>query len=156
MWRLSKRKPFFSPEENELIVQSIREAEMQTSGEIRLFVESRCKYVDPLDRAQEIFQNLKMAETEFRNGVLFYVATDDRQLAIFADKGIHEATGNEYWKNVVTEILSVFSKKNIVAGITTTISSIGEALKSHFPYDKEVDKNELPDEIIFGLDKSLT
>ena len=150
MWRFFKKKSFFSPEENERIVQSIREAEIQTSGEVRLFVESRCKYVDPLDRAQEIFQNLKMSETEFRNGVLFYVATEDRQLAIFADKGIHEATGNEYWKNVVGEILSVFSKKDIVAGISATILSIGEALKNHFPYDKEVDKNELPDEIIFG------
>ena len=150
MWGFSKRKHFFSPKENDLIVQCIREAEMQTSGEIRLFVESRCKYVDPLDRAQEIFQNLKMAETEFRNGVLFYVATEDKQLALFADKGIHEATGNEYWKNVVREILDDFSKKNIVAGITTTIISIGTALKNHFPYDKMIDKNELPDEIIFG------
>ena len=150
MWPLSKKKPFFSPEENQLIVQSIREAEMQTSGEIRLFVESRCSYVDPLDRAKEIFQNLKMGETELLNGVLFYVATEDRQLAIYADKGIHEAAGKEYWINLVQEILSVFSKRNIVGGITTTIFSIGEALKLHFPYDKEVDKNELPDDIIFG------
>ena len=150
MWRFSKKKPFFSPEENELIVQSIRKAEMKTSGEIRLFVASRCKFVDPLDSAEETFKNLKMSETEFRNGVLFYVATEDKQLAVFADKGIHEATGNEYWKNVVQEILSVFSKENTVAGITATVSSIGTALKNHFPYDKDVDKNELPDEIIFG------
>lgn len=150
MWPFSKRKPFFSPEENERIVESIREAERQTSGEVRLFVESRCTYVDALDRAKEIFANLKMEETEFRNGVLFYVAIDDKQLAVFADTGIHEATGNEYWKNVVTDILSVFSKNDIVGGITTTILSIGQALKSHFPYEMKMDKNELPDEIIFG------
>ena len=150
MWRFSKKKPFFTPEENALIVESIREAERQTSGEVRLFVESRCKYVDALDRAKEIFDNLKMEKTEFRNGVLFYVAIEDKQLAIFADTGIHEATGNEYWKNVVHEILSVFSKNNIVEGITTTILSIGGALKSHFPYEQKMDKNELPDDIIFG------
>lgn len=150
MWPFPKRKPFFSPEENERIVESIREAERQTSGEVRLFVESRCKYVDALDRAKEIFENLKMEETEFRNGVLFYVAIEDKQLAIFADSGIHEATGNEYWKNVVHEILSVFSKNDIVGGITSTILSIGQALKSHFPYEMKMDKNELPDEIIFG------
>lgn len=150
MLRFSKRKPFFSPEENEQIVESIREAERQTSGEVRIFVESRCKYVDALDRAKEIFDNLKMEETEFRNGVLLYVAIEDKQLAVFADSGIHEATGNEYWKNVVHEILSVFSKNNIVEGITTTILSIGQALKNHFPYEQKMDKNELPDEIIFG------
>lgn len=150
MLRFSKRKPFFSDEENERIVESIREAERQTSGEVRVFVENRCKYVDALDRAKEIFGNLKMEETEFRNAVLFYVAIEDKQLAIFADSGIHEATGNEYWKKVVHDILSVFSKNELVAGITTTILSVGQALKSHFPYEQKMDKNELPDEIIFG------
>lgn len=151
MWRFSKKKPFFTEEENEKIIYSIQEAEMQTSGEIRIFVESRCKYVDALDRAKEIFTNLEMERTELRNGVLFYIAVKDRQLAIFADKGIHEATGGDkYWKDAVKEILSVFSNENITEGITTSIHKIGEALKNHFPYDKEVDKNELPDEIVFG------
>jgi uncharacterized membrane protein len=150
MWRFSRKKPFFSDEENEKIVQAIQEAEKQTSGEIRVFVEGRCKYVDALDRAVEIFSNLQMEKTELRNGVLFYIAIKDKQLAILADKGIHEATGNEHWKNVVKDILSVFSKDSVVTGITASIYQIGQALKEHFPYDKEVDKNELPDEIIFG------
>lgn len=149
MWRFSRKKPFFTEEENEKIIHSIQEAEMQTSGEIRIFVESRCKYVDALDRATEIFRNLQMEKTELRNAVLFYIAIKDKQLAIFADKGIHEAAGPSYWKDAVKEILSVFSK-DVVAGITTSIYKIGEALKTHFPYDQEVDKNELPDEIVFG------
>ena len=150
MWRFSRKKPFFSKEENETIVHSIQDAERQTSGEIRVFVESRCKYVEPLDRAAEIFAKLQMEKTELRNGVLFYIAIKDRQLAIFADKGIHEATGNKHWKNVVKEILSVFSKESVVAGITASIFKIGEALKNNFPYDKDIDRNELPDEIVFG------
>ncbi len=151
MWRFARKKPFFSPEENEKIVHSIQEAERQTSGEIRIFVEHRCKYVDALDRAKEIFSNLEMEKTELRNGVLFYIAIKDKQLAILADKGIHEATGGDkYWKDAVKDILSVFSQDSVVAGITTSIYKIGEALKAHFPYDKDVDKNELPDEIVFG------
>ena len=150
MWRFSKKKPFFSEEQNEKIVHAIREAEMQTSGEVRIFVESRCKYVDALDRAKEIFDNLEMEKTDLRNGVIFYIAIKDKQLAIFADKGIHEATGDEYWTNAVKEILSVFSKEDITAGITTSIFKIGQALKTHFPYNQEIDKNELPDEIVFG------
>ncbi|MEO8721483.1 MAG: TPM domain-containing protein [Ginsengibacter sp.] len=150
-WRFSRKKPFFSEEENQAIVHSILEAEKQTSGEIRIFVEGRCNYVDALDRAKEIFGNLKMEKTELRNGVIFYIAIKDKQLAIFADKGIHEAAGgDQYWKESVKEILSVFSRESVVAGIITSVHKIGEALKDHFPYDKEVDKNELPDEIIFG------
>jgi len=53
-------------------------------------VESRCRYVDPLDRAAEVFANLKMEQTDARNAVLVYVALKDRQLALLGDKGIHE------------------------------------------------------------------
>ena len=150
MWPFRREKHFFSQEENDLIVQAIRDAERQTSGEIRIFVESRCRYVDALDRAVQIFSKLQMEKTELRNGVLFYVALDDRQLAIYADTGIHEATGHAYWQNTVKNLLSEFSEHHIVSGITATIGAIGEALKTHFPYDGEVDKNELPDEIIFS------
>lgn len=150
MWPFPRKKPFFSPEENERIVASIRNAEMQTSGEIRVFVESRCKYIDALDRASEVFLQLKMDKTELRNGVLFYLAVKDHQLAVYADKGIHEVTGNEHWKNVVNQILALFKSDNIAEGIITCVSNIGDALKTHFPYNKEVDKNELPDEIVFG------
>ena len=150
MWPLSKRKEFFSKEENEIIVRSIRDAEKQTSGEIRVFVESKCRFIDPLDRAYEIFTQLKMDKTDNRNGVLFYVALKDKQLAIFADKGIHEAIGEQYWKDVVTHILVFFNKENYATGIKECIQKIGEALKNYFPYDNNTDKNELPDEIIFG------
>lgn len=150
MWRFAKKRPIFSEAENQQIVQSIQEAERQTSGEIRIFVESHCRYVDALDRAVEIFNNLEMAKTALRNGVLFYLAVKDKQLAIYADEGIHKAAGNDYWQQSVKEIISVFSKESLVAGITTSIYKIGQALKTHFPYDKDVDKNELPDEIVFG------
>lgn len=150
MWRFSRKKPFFSAEENERIVHSIREAEMETSGEIRIFVEGHCRYVDALDRAAEIFDNLEMGKTKLRNGVLFYIAIKDKQFAVFADSGIHNAAGKAYWEKVVKEIVSLFSKESIVAGIIACIGKIGDALKTHFPYDKEVDKNELPDEIVFG------
>lgn len=150
MWSLFKKKPFFTSEENQKIVAAIRDAEMQTSGELRVFVEGRCKYVDPLDRAAELFRKLEMDKTEYRNGVLFYLAIKDRQLAIFADEGIHKAAGAEHWKNVVKQIVSVFSKDLITEGIIIAVNKIGQALKDHFPYDRQVDKNELPDEIIFG------
>ena len=149
-FHLFKKKPFFSKEENEIIVQSIRDAEKQTSGEVRIFVESKCRFIDPLDRAYEIFIQLKMNETEHRNGVLFYVALKDKQLAIFADSAIHQAVGEKYWKDVVKHILAFFNKENYATGITECIQKIGEALKSSFPYDGHKDKNELPDEIIFG------
>ena len=147
---LFKKKSLFSEEENELVVNAIRNAEKCTSGEVRVFVESRCKFLDPLDRALEIFAELKMENTQDRNAVLVYVALKDRQLAIYGDKGIHERTGDEYWQKSVSEMVSDFNKENYAKGISHCVTKIGEALQQHFPYNQDTDKNELPDDIIFG------
>lgn len=147
--RLFPSKPFFTDEEEQRIVSAIRAAEKRTSGEIRVFVESRCSYVDAVDRAAEIFFGLKMEQTEDRNGVLLYIATKDHQLAIFGDKGIHEKVGTAFWNKEVQKILREFSKQHYAEGIVTVVTEIGEALVTHFPYENE-DRNELPDDIVFG------
>ncbi len=145
-----KQKEFFAVEEKERIVEAIRAAEARTSGEVRVFVESRCRFVDPLDRAQEIFFQLKMNETELHNGVLIYVAVKDKQVAVFGDEGIHQKVGEPYWNDVLKKMLFSFRQNNIASGIQQCVHEIGEALLFYFPYNKDTDKNELPDDIVFG------
>lgn len=145
-----RRKDFFSDAEKQQIVTAIGEAEKCTSGEIRVYVESHCRYVDPLDRAVEVFTGLKMEQTAARNAVLLYVALKDRQLAILGDKGIHEKVGSAFWNKEVQLILSQFNKANYAEGIARVVGEVGEALRTHFPYDKDTDTNELPDDIVFG------
>jgi uncharacterized membrane protein len=147
---LFKRKEFFTEEERQSIVDAVRAAEQRTSGEVRVFVESRCRYVNAIDRAVEIFEHLQMQKTELRNATLVYVAIKDRQLAVFGDEGIHQKVGNEYWANEVVKMISAFNRDNIAEGIRQCVLNIGEALATHFPYDRNTDKNELPDDIIFG------
>ncbi len=145
-----KRKPFFSEEESRLIVDAIRYSEKRTSGEIRVFIESRCRYVDAIDRAAELFFKLEMERTEDRNAVLIYLAMKDHQLAVFGDENIHNKVGNEYWNNAVRKMLSDFDKENFANGIRQCVTDVGEALHFHFPYNNDTDKNELPDDIVFG------
>ena len=147
---MERGKEFFSEEEKQQLVGAIQKAEQQTSGEVRIFVESRCKYVDALDRAKEIFFSLKMNETEQRNGTLVYVAIKDRQAAVFGDEGIHQKVGEPYWKDTVTKMLLLFRNQKLVDGICQGIHDLGQALKQYFPYNSETDKNELPDDIVFG------
>jgi len=147
-WR--KKNIFFTEEENRLIVKAIRQAEKNTSGEVRVFVESRCTWVDAIDRAAEIFFSLKMEKTEQRNAVLVYVAVKDHQLAVFGDEGIHKKVGMTYWNNVLNEMLSGFNQKDYARAIADCVIQIGNALQSNFPFDKDTDKNELPDSIVFG------
>lgn len=132
------------------IVAAIQKAEQTTSGEIRIYVESHCKYVDPLERAAEIFWSLKMDHTIDRNGVLIYIAMKDHQFAIFGDKGIYEKLGREFWQNEVDMMSVHFKENHYIDAIQLVIHDIGLALQEHFPYEREIDRNELPDDIIFG------
>lgn len=152
MLNFFKRKvpQFFSAEEQEEIVDAIKQAEVTTSGEVRLYVESKCSYMNALDRAVEIFAKLKMYQTVQRNAVLVYVALKDRQLAVFADEGIYQKAGSQFWNDKVQQMISHFNKANYTKGLKEVILEIGQSLTKTFPYDATTDKNELPDDIVFG------
>lgn len=145
-----RQKSLFNAVDSARIVEAIRKAEQETSGEMRVFIERRCKFVEPLDRAAEIFWNLKMDHTVYRNSVLIYVAVKDHQFAIYADKGIHEKLGNEFWLKEVNLMTRHFKENHYLEAILNVINDTGKALHAHFPYDQRADKNELPDDIVFG------
>lgn len=145
-----KKKEFFTADEKQQLITAIQKAEQRTSGEVRLFIESRCRFMDAVDRAREIFFQLEMERTELRNATLIYIAIKDKQTAVFGDEGIHQKVGAEYWKAVVQKMVLEFRQEHLVDGICTAIAQLGEALTHHFPYNSETDKNELPDEIVFG------
>ncbi|HET6253010.1 MAG TPA: TPM domain-containing protein [Puia sp.] len=144
------RKPLFDEAQQQQIVSAIKAAEQRTSGEIRVYVENRCRYVNPIHRAAEIFAGLNMEKTAARNAVLVYVALKDRQVALFGDEGINRKVGSAFWNEQVRKILSHFNKADYAGGIARVVSEIGAALQQHFPYDKGTDQNELPDDIVFG------
>lgn len=148
---LFKRKQLVSAATQQQIVAAIQDAEKQTSGEIRVFIESHCKYVDAIERAKEIFFQLKMEKTEQRNGVIVYAALKDKQSAILGDQGIFKITGGPgYWKTILKEMNHFLKEDKIAGGLSHAVKSIGSTLATHFPYDPDTDKNELPDDIVFG------
>ena len=139
---------FLSKEEEQQVVQSIQSAEHQTSGEIRVHIESVCKG-NVLDMAAWLFKSLKMHETAQRNGVLIYLSTSDRKFAIIGDAGINAVVPAGFWDDVKGLMISNFSKGNLTEGFVLGIGKVGEKLKEFFPFQKE-DVNELPDEILYG------
>lgn len=147
---LFKKKPFFSDDEQKEIVAAIKLAEQQTSGEIRVYAESKNPYVDTMDRAKEIFYKLKMDKTAHHNGVLIYLAWKHKEIALFGDESIYTATGKLFWENEVQQMLLKFSHHDMKEGIISCIHHVGQALKEKFPFEKTTDKNELPDNIVFG------
>lgn len=138
-----------TPADEAKITAAIKEAETNTSGEIRVHIESNCEG-NVLDRATEVFADLQMHKTELRNGVLFYVALEDHEFAVLGDAGINAIVPENYWEEITAEVIKHFKQKQYAEGLSKGILMAGEQLKAHFPYDRHGDTNELDDEISFG------
>jgi uncharacterized membrane protein len=143
-----KPSKFFTEKEKESIKKAITEAELNTSGEIRVHIEGVCAD-NVLDRAAYVFEKLAMHNTEQRNGVLFYLAVSDRKFAILGDAGINKVTPANFWVNIKENMSDYFKENKFTEGLISGIKMAGEKLKAHFPYKKD-DVNELPDDISFG------
>ena len=140
---------FFGEKEQQRIVEAIQNAEKQTSGEIKVHIEKKCLSENALDRAKEVFALLNMHLTQDHNGVLFYLAYEDRKFAVLGDKGIFEKVPENFWNSTKDLLRSHFSKNNFAEGLCLGINEAGIQLKKHFPYSSD-DINELPDDISFG------
>jgi uncharacterized membrane protein len=141
-------RKYFSEKEKLQIKNAIRAAEFNTSGEIRVHIESHCKE-NVLDRAAFWFEKLEMHKTEQRNAVLFYLAIEDHQFAILGDAGINQKVPGNFWENIKEMMAEKFKEGNFTEGLSSGIIKAGEQLKQHFPW-KSDDVNELTDEISFG------
>lgn len=129
------------------MVEAIKQAEKNTSGEIRIHFENHCKK-EVLDRASEVFAELKMHKTEQRNGVLVYVALEDKKLAILGDAGLNIKVPENFWDEVKNNTIEKFKQGQICEGVCQAVLQAGQQLKQYFPYQKD-DVNELSDEISF-------
>lgn len=141
-------RQFFTPEEQQHILDAISEAERNTSGEIRVHLENSCRG-NLLDRAAEWFHHLRMHRTERRNGVLFYLAIRDQQFAILGDQGINQVVPADFWDQIKARMQARFRNGEFLEGLQDGIREAGHQLKQHFPYQTN-DVNELPNDISFG------
>ena len=137
---------YFTDERLARINSAIKTAETRTSGEIRLYVEDKCKE-DVFDHAAFLFGELKMHRTELRNGVLFYLAIQDHKFAILGDGGINAKVPEDFWEHIKEAMLAPFKVGNFAEGLEQGIAMAGKALAEHFPY-QDGDVNELSDEVI--------
>jgi uncharacterized membrane protein len=142
------KEEFLTKEEEQEIVDAIHMAEKNTSGEIRVHIEKTTS-VDAFDRATEVFHELKMDETELKNGVLIYLAVDNKTFAICGDKGINDVVPSDFWDCTRDVMVTQFKEHNYKQGLINGILRAGEQLQKYFPW-QDGDTNELSNEISKG------
>ncbi len=145
---MSKVEDFLSKKDEQEIIEAIRTAELNTSGEIRVHIE-KTSQTDAFNRALEVFHYLKMDNTKEQNGVLIYVAVEDRTFVIYGDKGINDVVPNGFWDSTKDIMQSHFKLGNFKQGLVEGVLKAGKELEKHFPWQQK-DNNELSDEISKG------
>ena len=145
---MSKVEDFLTQEEEKKIIEAIKIAENNTSGEIRVHIEKNTVKL-PMERALEVFHFLKMHKTQLRNGVLIYIAVESKKFAILGDEGINAKVPENFWESEKELMLKYFKKRAFAKGLELAIIEAGAKLKEFFPYLSN-DTNELSDEISKG------
>lgn len=145
---MSKIEAFLTADEEKQIIAAIRSAEKNTSGEIRVHLEKTSE-IDVYERALEVFHQLKMDNTKLQNGVLIYVAVEDRNFVIFGDEGINKVVATDFWDSTKDIMQEHFKKGDFKQGLIDGILKAGTQLETFFPWEVG-DKNELPDTISKG------
>ena len=145
---MSQIEDFLTADEEKQIIEAIRIAEKNTSGEIRVHIEKTSK-IDVYERALEVFHLLKMDNTKLQNGVLIYVAVEDRNFVIFGDEGINNVVEEDFWDSTKNVMQSHFKRGHFKQGLVDGIIKAGKQLETFFPWELG-DKNELPDDISKG------
>lgn len=138
----------FTQTQKDRIEAAIGEAERETSGEIRVHIETECNE-DVLDRAAFWFEKLEMHKTALRNGVLIYLAIGDHKFAIIGDAGINQKVPPGFWDSTRDNMLGFFRTRQYTDGLVAGIQEAGQQLKTFFPWQQD-DVNELSDEISFN------
>ena len=138
---------FFNQQEQQQLVDAIAKAELKTSGEIRLHIANFC-FGNEVKTAEKVFTKLKMQNTQERNGVLIYIATLSKKVAIIGDEGIHQKLGNEFWDKLVSKLIQKFKENKKAEALSECIIECGEQLGNFFPR-KSDDKNELTNTISY-------
>lgn len=139
---------FLTTEQELSVINAIKVAEKNTSGEIRIHLENETKKPS-LERAKEVFLFLKMNDTKDRNAVLIYVSVINKQIAILGDTGINELVPNNFWEEEIQLLKDFFINNEFEEGLIAAVRKVSEKLQLFFPYQKN-DTNELSDQISKG------
>ena len=146
---LSPARRFLTKEEAAQLANLVKLQEARSSGEIRIYIESHCPTIDPSVRAKNIFTQLRMHQTQLRNGVMIYIAFRDHDFALLGDTGIFHKAPADFWHREAKQLAKHFHHKNHLEGLSHCIKAIGDLLEQHFP-PQATPRNELPDDIVFG------
>lgn len=149
-------KRYFSKQDQQAIAQAVTEAEQGHRGEIQVVIEgcipaNHAYNQNTRMRAQQLFAELGVWDTEYNSGVLLYLNLCDRKVEIVIDRGIRKTTEQAVWDEICQKMIKQLSRHQYREAVMTGVFSIGEVLNQFYAFSTADQHNELSNKpIILG------
>ncbi len=135
----------FPPATLDAIEHAIRQCESRHAGEIRFAVEAALPLAalwrgqTPRERAQEVFSQLRVWDTEHNNGVLIYLLLADHDVEIVADRGVGNARiAQSEWEHCCRVMEPRLAAGHYLDGAVAGVEAVAAVLQRHPPAHADV------------------
>lgn len=141
---------YFKPVDLQRIAAAVQQAECGHVGEIQVVIEGHLPCLqaykqDTRKRAEQLFAELGVWDTEYNSGVLLYLNLCERQVELIFDRGLQQVTQQEVWNLICQNMVQQFGQKNYCEAVIQAIKKIGDILHQYDEINGVVDVNEHPD-----------
>ena len=135
------------------IANAVQQAEKGHVGEIQVVIEghipcSQAYHQNTRLRAQQLFAELGVWDTELNSGVLLYLNLCERKVEIVIDRGLKNATQTETWNKICQNIVVTLAQKEYLRAVIGGVNEIGQVLDQYYVKTDLYEENELPNEPI--------
>ena len=120
--------------------QKLAAFEKETSNQLVVWMEPSLDGNSVEDRSYELAEQNGIGQKSKNNGVLLYIAKDDRKLRIEVGYGLEGALTDALSSQIIRkEITPQFKKGNFFEGINAGVDAIIQATKGEYTADKDSD-----------------
>ncbi|WP_333976166.1 TPM domain-containing protein [Acinetobacter colistiniresistens] len=150
---VSSAHRYFNKQDRLDIAEAVQRAEKGHIGEIQVVIEghipcSQAYHQNTRLRAQQLFAELGVWDTELNSGVLLYLNLCERKVEIVIDRGLKDATPAETWNAICQSIVLLLTQKQYRHAVSNGVAEIGQVLDQYYVKSDSNDQNELPNEPI--------
>ena len=149
----SNTRRYFKSADLKKMAVAVQHAEQGHVGEIQVVIEGHLPCLQAYrqntrKRAEQLFAELGVWDTEHNSGVLFYLNLCERKVELVFDRGLQQMTEQEVWNSICQKMVQQFGQHQYNEAVIHAISSIGKLLQKFYA-EKEIEQmNELPNEPI--------
>ena len=141
-------KRYFNKQDQFAIAEAVKQAELGHVGEIQVVIEghipsSQAYHQNAKCRAQQLFAELGVWDTEFNSGVLLYLNLCEQAVEIVIDRGIHQATSQIEWQQICEHITAALKERHYQQAVIQGVVEIGDILSQFYDDQSSQSENEL-------------